>query len=123
MPKKPLKPCSYPGCGNLVESGYCSVHARNRTGNFKRDPKVQKLYDRAWRKRRAAHLAKHPWCADCLDKGLFTPAVDVHHVDRHQGDKRKFKNSDLKSLCKVCHSRRTVEELKQAREGGLKVSS
>ena len=36
---------------------------------------MPKLYDRAWRKRRARQLAEHPLCRLCMDvRGMVTPA-------------------------------------------------
>mgnify|MGYP002508361551 CR=1 FL=1 len=33
-----------------------------------------------WRKLRALHLARHPFCADCAAEGVVTPATEVHHI-------------------------------------------
>jgi len=120
MPTLPLKPCSYPGCGNLVQHGRCELH-REQAGSFVRDPQRQRLYDRAWQRTRRLHLSSNPWCADCLAEGIYTEATDVHHEERHEGDRVKFLTSPLTSLCKAHHSRRTAAEVMG--EGGEKVSS
>jgi 5-methylcytosine-specific restriction protein A len=117
MPNKPLKPCKYPGCPELVPSGYCAAHASTKA--YDRDPEKQRLYGRAWQKRRIAHLAEHPWCEDCLGNGIYTEATDVHHVIPHRGDKRIFWSSPLQSLCHACHSSRTASEGR----GGSKVQA
>lgn len=118
MPHKPQKPCSYPGCSNLVDSGRCDKHTNETTTLYqipvekpKRNLAIQRLYDRNWRCRRAAHLANCPWCEDCFRVGIYKPATDVHHVIRHGGDREKFINSPLLSLCHDCHSRRTLGEV------------
>ena len=43
---------------------------------------------------------------------IYTPATDVHHKVRHEGDIDKFLSDDLESLCHACHSRKTAEEVK-----------
>lgn len=108
MPSKPLKPCKYPGCPELVASGYCAEHTRPRF--YDRDPNRQRLYDRAWKRRRIRQLAENPWCEDCLANGIYEPATDVHHVVPHRGNKKVFLASPLQSLCHACHSRITATE-------------
>jgi 5-methylcytosine-specific restriction protein A len=112
VPHAALKPCSYPGCSELVRYGRCSKH---KTAQPQRDLQVHRLYDRKWKARRRAHLAEHPWCEDCLEQNLYTEATDVHHENRHRGDAETFLSSPLRSLCHSCHSRRTAAE---TREGG-----
>jgi 5-methylcytosine-specific restriction protein A len=119
MPKKALKPCGYPGCPELVESGYCKRHAHARNGAFVREPNRQRLYDRRWQKIRERQFAQHPWCEMCLKDGRHIPATDVHHVIRHGGDINLFYTSPLMSLCHECHSRLTSAEVRG--EGAEKV--
>jgi len=123
MPDSPLKPCAYPGCPTLVRSGYCDVHATQVVRFTQRDPRRQSLYDRNWTKRRVAYLASHPWCEDCLNKGIYTPAIDVHHKIRHKGDVDLFLSSPLRALCHACHSRQTIIEVRGDRGGLKKLSS
>lgn len=108
MPSRMLKPCSYPGCNKLVKSGRCEEHQQPQQSQ--RDPARQRLYGRKWQKRRASHLAAHPWCAHCLSQGIYTPATDVHHVIPHRGDVNIFWSSPLESLCHSCHSKETARE-------------
>ena len=113
MPKAALKPCRYPGCPELVASGYCERHAKVRGGGaYVRDKNRQRLYDRRWQKMREQQLAKQPWCEICLKNGVHTLAEHVHHVERHEGDEKKFYNSPLQSLCHSCHSRETAKEVR-----------
>jgi 5-methylcytosine-specific restriction protein A len=103
----------YPGCPELVASGYCAMHEGYSTDSFgikrkpNRDPDTQKLYDRKWRQRRKVQLAEFPWCAECLDYKRYEPATDVHHVIPHKGNKEIFLESPLQSLCHACHSKHT----------------
>lgn len=76
----------------------------------------QKAYrNKHWRKLRDTYLKEHPICADCLAKGIVTPATSVHHV------KSPFKKGEinynllldynnLMSLCDECHGIRHAEE-------------
>jgi len=121
MPKAALRPCRYPGCSELVESGYCEVHAERWAEMHSaqqsrwptRDPKVQRLYGRRrWEQMRRRQLSKHPWCEICLRDGIYIQATDVHHIVRHEGDEYKFYNSSLQSLCHSCHSKITATEVR-----------
>jgi len=105
-----------------VKHGRCELHQSER--EFKRDPAVQRLYDRRWQRRRAAHLAAHPWCERCLRGGMYVPATDVHHVLPHRGDPIVFMTSELESLCHSCHSKMTANEVngrgaEKVLDGGL----
>jgi 5-methylcytosine-specific restriction protein A len=92
----------------LVRSGRCDQHSRKGADH---NPDAQRLYNRRWRAIRAAWLADHPWCEKCLEEGIYTPAKDVHHLVRHEGDPEKFYNSPLQSLCKRHHSSETIREV------------
>jgi 5-methylcytosine-specific restriction protein A len=107
MPYAALRPCTYPGCTELVRGGRCSKHCLF----VERDPERQRLYGRRWRRMRQAYLAEHPWCEECLSEGRYVAATDVHHKERHEGDASKFYGSDLQALCHACHSRKTAEEV------------
>jgi 5-methylcytosine-specific restriction protein A len=51
-----------------------------------------------------------------LAKGYVTAATEVDHIQAHRGDARlmwDFENN-VQSLCKPCHSKKTVKE-----DGGL----
>lgn len=80
--------------------------------NRKKELEIQRLYNTAWEKRRAAWLTKYPWCEDCLDKGRYTPASEVHHVIPHHVDAEIFLHSPLMSLCRSCHTKHTNDEIK-----------
>lgn len=118
MPDTALKPCAYPGCPRLVARGYCDIHRRCQPDYHK--PDHQRLYNTArWKQLRRRQLAYQPWCADCLTEGYYVQATDVDHVKPHKGDERLFYDANnLQSLCHVCHSRKTAEELRARREGG-----
>ncbi len=109
MPRAALRPCSYPGCNELVEHGRCEKHQVIET-KYQRDPERQRLYDRKWQAVRKRQLAAQPWCEDCLEQGIYTAATDVHHVIPHRGDKEIFLSSPKRSLCGTCHKKRKEDK-------------
>jgi 5-methylcytosine-specific restriction protein A len=111
MPHAALEFCHHPGCPELAQSGrFCDAHRHDDKQQSRRDLNAQRLYDRHWQIRRKMQLAAHPWCEDCLSDSIYERATEVHHEERHQGDRMKFIRSPLISLCKACHSRRTAKE-------------
>ena len=110
VPSKPKRPCSAPGCPELTRDRFCPLHAKKADKNyrkFQRDPRINKRYGARWRRIRAAYIAQHPLCEDCLDKGLTTPVAEVHHVlPLDHGGSHDFSN--LRSLCKPCHSKQSA---------------
>ena len=84
MPRKPKRPCSYPGCPKLTDGRFCEEHTRlenKRYEKYGRDPAVRRRYGRAWKRIR--------------DSYVKTPLSEDGTHDR----------SNLGSLCKSCHSR------------------
>lgn len=69
---------------------------------------------RAWRDLRATQLRQHPLCQCPLCRegaGAITPATVVDHIHPHRGDARLFYDpSNLQSLAKACHDRKTARE-------------
>lgn len=111
MPSRPLRPCSYPGCPELVKAGYCDAHKRTQPDYH--IPEHQRMYNSArWKRMRKAQLTREPWCVDCLAQGVYTVATDVDHIAAHRGDERLFYDANnLQSLCHSCHSRKTASEV------------
>src|SRR5512139_157912 len=109
MPFAALRPCTYPGCNTLVSGDRCDLHSSKRV---ERDPDVKKLYNsRRWKSIRQRQLAEYPWCADCLERTLYTPATEVDHIHRHHGNAELFFAGPFQSLCTPCHSRKTAKEV------------
>ena len=108
MPKNPKRPCRYPGCPNLCESGtYCQEHSAESPDRL-RGNATKRGYDAKWRRARRQFLQRHPLCANCLSKGILTPATVVDHIVPHRGDQRLFwDEQNWQPLCKACHDRKT----------------
>lgn len=61
----------------------------------------------AWRRLREAHLSEFPFCEHCAKK---TPPIHrfATEVDHRDEDATNNDSSNLCSLCKPCHSRKTA---------------
>jgi len=137
MPRAPARPCPQPGCGARVEGGgrcpehrgqavpcrvpscpgfsvfrgLCALHleAEHRAINARRGSSDAQGYGAAWRRVRAHQLRREPLCRVC---GALAKEVD-HVIRRREGGSDHASN--LESLCKPCHSRKTHGELMRAR--------
>jgi 5-methylcytosine-specific restriction endonuclease McrA len=103
MPSRAPRLCA---CGKTVQHGQqCPCEARRaaeRKARFDktRPSAAQRGLGGDWRKLRAAHLAKHPWCRRCGAK-----AIEVDHIEpRRLAPERRLDPTNLQSLCKSCHS-------------------
>lgn len=66
-----------------------------------------------WRKLRAVKLSNDPLCQHCEKRGYFVEANEVDHITPIADDKTLILDYDnLQSLCKSCHSRKTIQENK-----------
>lgn len=105
MPYKPAKPCAYPGCKELTHDRYCDKHKKEeakRYEKYDRDPAVRRRYGRAWKRIRDSYVKTHPFCEECLKKGIAVPVDEVHHIIP-LAEGGTHERSNLKSLCKSCH--------------------
>ena len=107
MPKKPLRPCSHPGCPNLCEGQFCEQHRveeRRKYDKFERSSDVNRKYGRAWKRIRDRYMNAHPLCELCQQEGRLVKAEQVHHIKplAEGGDHR---DENLMSLCHSCHSK------------------
>ena len=110
MPRKPKKPCRYPGCPNLTEALYCETHktlVNQQYDKYKRS-ETRSRYQGNWARIRRAYIQAHPYCEICFDEGRMIPANLVHHkIPLAEGGTNAADN--LQSLCKSCHSRLHAE--------------
>ncbi|MEM9765209.1 MAG: HNH endonuclease [Pseudomonadota bacterium] len=103
MPSKPPRIC---GCGKRVAAGArCECQkARDAERKARFDKTRPSASARGlgadWRKIRARHLQKHPFCVRC-----GAPATDVDHIiPRAIAPERRLDPTNLQSLCSTCHS-------------------
>ena len=112
------KECRRAGCPERTThaSGLCETHraqqeARHAEQNKQRPSAHRRGYGRRWRKLRARFLRINPLCGKCAEEGLVVPATEVDHIVPHRGDPALMWDwSNLQSLCKSCHSRKTAKE-------------
>lgn len=106
MPRRPKRPCSYPGCPNLTDGRFCKAHQKEenkRYERYERDPAIKRRYGRAWKRIRDSYAASHPLCEECLKNGIYVPTEEIHHkLPLSQGGNHDRDN--LIALCKSCHA-------------------
>jgi 5-methylcytosine-specific restriction enzyme A len=110
--------CLEPGCGAIVSSGRCAVHAR--TADLARGSRHARGYDNRWARRSRLFRARFPICgmrpglrppvmSRCYDEDRVTLAAVVDHVVPHKGNRALFWDEvgNWQSLCAACHSRKS----------------
>ena len=113
MPSKPMRPCNHVGCSQLVTSGYCEQHTKDKqvrqVYDKQRGSNTERGYGYRWSLIRARFLKANPLCHDCLNETpqQVTPAKEVHHIlaKKKGGDDN---DENLMSLCRKHHSIRTA---------------
>lgn len=115
MPRRPKRPCSYPGCPELTEPGqrFCNKHKKQEQKRYdqERGTAAQRGYNARWRRARKRFLAANPLCVECKKEGRLTPATVVDHIIPHKGDMKLFWDErNWQALCKRCHDRKTAKE-------------
>jgi 5-methylcytosine-specific restriction enzyme A len=115
MPSKPKKPCNAPGCGDLIDSGsMCEQHRKQFDRHYQqaRGSSHSRGYDGNWQRVRLRILDRDDnICQSCLKEGRIVPADSVDHIRPFNGasDPLRLDPSNLVSLCRPCHSRKTVQ--------------
>lgn len=107
MPRKPKRPCSYPGCPRLTAGRFCEEHSKLEAkyyNRWERDPETSKRYNTEWRKIRKWYASAHPLCEECLRAGRYTPTQVVHHILPLRDGGTNAENN-LMALCHSCHGR------------------
>lgn len=107
MPRKPPRPCRYPGCPHLTDGVYCEEHAKvmeQHYEKFQRGYSPGKRYGRAWKRIRDRYVHKHPLCEQCLKEGRYVAVEEVHHIVP-LADGGSNDESNLMSLCRSCHEK------------------
>ena len=107
LPRKPKRPCSYPGCPRLTEGRFCEEHQREenrRYEKYERDSTVHRKYGQVWKRLRDSYVKAHPFCEECFKKGMIVPVEEVHHI-KPLSEGGNHSKDNLISLCKSCHAR------------------
>lgn len=78
-----------------------TISGRNRFYNSKE-----------WRALRLVVLTETPFCVNCLKTGIKVLASECDHIiDIKDRPDLVFNKDNLQSLCKSCHSKKTVAEM------------
>ena len=111
MPQRANRPCNHPGCRAIASgSRFCARHAVDknviRPYDRWRGSPASRGYDADWRRVRLEALRRdHYLCQDCLERGDLTAATEVHHlIPIELAPHLRLVLSNLRSLCKPCHS-------------------
>lgn len=92
---------------------------------YKRPPREmttsQRGYDTTWQKLRLEKLNEFPFCEAIIDdatsRQCLKPATEIDHIVPIKKDPRlRLDKSNLQSMCKSCHSRKTANENKRQRK-------
>ena len=82
-----------------------------KRGERPRPTASQRGYNARWRRLRGKKLRADPLCAHCMQDDRHVAATEVDHVIPHRGDASlMWDYTNLQSLCKSCHSRKTRQE-------------
>lgn len=103
MPYRPGRPCSHPGCTNLVRGRnrrFCALHQHQewQRQDARRGTSTERGYGEKWRIVRARYLARNPRCYVC-----GTRATIAHHVIRRR-DGGSDAEDNLRAMCIRCHN-------------------
>lgn len=98
MPRKP-------GEQFIKKDNQAAQKARaKRYDYFERDKKTRDIYhSKEWTATRNAYISQHPICEDCLTRGIYTTATEVHHIKPLSDGGDPYDTHNLRSLCHACH--------------------
>ena len=74
---------------------------------------------KAWQRVRDNTMKRDAWlCQDCLARGVYTPAEEVHHIKELTADnindpEVSLNMANLVSLCRECHRQRHTGTVKR----------
>lgn len=118
---KPQHLCNHPGCKTIIDYDvkYCEKHQTQRNKQEYRqrrynngDSKYRAFYrTRAWRKLSRQTLENNPVCVVCYERGIIRPAqIADHRIELKDDWSRRLDPSNIVSMCRSCHNRKTREE-------------
>lgn len=112
VPKKPMRPCSHPGCNELADRSYCPKHLPQHQKHQRESDKVfdsrrgsaaSRGYDANWIAARNIYIKSHPMCEQCLTKNRYNLARQVHHIIPLSEGGSRLSFDNLMALCERCH--------------------
>lgn len=99
MTSKPMHPCGYPSCPELVRTPRCPEHTITREERNPKDPAQAQFYGSVqWKTLRRIVKARDPICKICNRN----PTTEADHIDDN------WENNDLdtnlQGVCSTCHN-------------------
>lgn len=97
----------------LQSPGYCDNHRKavykqqKQTVNFDYAERNRFYQRKEWKQVRAWQLAREPLCRHCKRGHRMVEATHVDHIVAIEDGGHKTDPSNLQSLCKPCHERKT----------------
>jgi 5-methylcytosine-specific restriction protein A len=110
MPWKPPSRCAAPQCPELTHNVRCPEHARE-VEQKRKERETWRDYGPEWKLARAKVLKAEPNCRTCGE-----PATEVDHITSLK-DGGTHDLSNLRPLCKSCHSKRTYSDTIRRKKG------
>ena len=100
----------YPRRSPSQKAGHTGTKDRRTSGQM--NPHKHVYNSAAWKKLRLLRLAEEPLCAHCEKQGIIRPAREIDHIIPMSEGGLAFDDDNLQNLCKECHSRKTLDEVK-----------
>ena len=94
MPRRPKKPCAYPGCPNITEGSYCVDHKAFEPKPYEKKSCNPFYSTRGWKEKRREFLGEHPFCVCC-----GRPAEIVDHIVPIRKGGEPLDDRNLQSFC------------------------
>jgi 5-methylcytosine-specific restriction protein A len=121
MPYAPKRPCRQPGCGTLVESGYCDRHKRTYRPRTEtpRPTVAERGYSGEHTKTRMRVIHRDQTCREC-GRQLWRDGKPVKGATAHHVIPRRYGGSDDEAnMIAVCaHPCHQTVEARWMREHG-----
>lgn len=131
---KPMHLCNHPGCMTLIpfDQRYCDKHEYRKPISYadkeqrhlmnkatyhrrmtsKHEAKYQQFYSSTqWKKLSHHWLMMHPLCVACEARGIYRKGDLVDHIVELRDDwSKRLDPSNLQTLCRADHNRKTWRE-------------
>jgi 5-methylcytosine-specific restriction enzyme A len=122
MPSRPPKACAVPGCPGLATDGArCPEHRRPAWTGVRSQASAdrkKRIYDtRRWAGLRRTVLRQRTFCET---PGCGRPSTEVDHIVAVEDGGPDFPPLEgLAALCRSCHAKKSLQERRARRQGGL----
>jgi len=113
-------PCRVSGCADIAtreDHGYCRKHKRedfnayNKQRRSEEDAGIERWYSTAeWQALRQYHISREPLCRICAADGKVVQGVEVDHITPIRDGGARRDDSNLQTLCRSCHAKKTAFE-------------